>query len=155
MVALGITLAALRWLPREVTVGTIGPQAVTSPAGAAFVVAPLTTLLGEEHMPALSPDGARVLFGWESEPGAGFDLYIRPVDSERLTRLTESPAPAVAGAWSPDGARIAFARLGDGGLFMIDATGGPVRKLASGAFTQESLMQPACRRMGARWLSRS
>jgi Tol biopolymer transport system component len=95
-------------------------------------------------MPALSPDGARVLFAWESEPGAGFDLYIRPVDSERLTRLTGSPAPAVAGAWSPDGARIAFARLGEGGgLFMIEATGGSERKLASGAFTQESLMQPA------------
>ncbi len=144
VVALGITLAALRWLPPEVTVGTVGPQAVTSPAGTPLIVAPLTTLLGEEHMPALSPDGARMLFAWESEPGAGFDLYIRPVDSERLTRLTESPAPAVAGAWSPDGARIAFARLGDGGgLFMIDATGGPERRLASGAFTQESLMQPA------------
>jgi Tol biopolymer transport system component/DNA-binding winged helix-turn-helix (wHTH) protein len=144
VVALGITLAALRWLPREVTVGTVGPRAVTSPAGTALIVAPLTTLLGQEHMPALSPDGARVLFAWESEPGAGFDLYIRPVDSERLTRLTGSPAPAVAGAWSPDGARIAFARLGEGGgLFMIEATGGSERKLASGAFTQESLMQPA------------
>jgi Tol biopolymer transport system component/DNA-binding winged helix-turn-helix (wHTH) protein len=143
VVALGITLAALRWLPREVTVGTVGPRAVTSPAGTALVVAPLTTLLGQEQMPALSPDGARVLFAWESEAGAGFDLYVRPVDSERLTRLTGSSAPAVAGAWSPDGARIAFARLGDGGLFMIDATGGPERKLASGAFTQESLMQPA------------
>ena len=70
VVALGITLAALRWLPREVTVGTVGPQAVTSPAGATLIVAPLTTLLGQEHMPALSPDGARVLFAWESEPGA-------------------------------------------------------------------------------------
>ena len=68
VVALGITLAALRWLPREATVGTVGPQAVTSPAGTPLIVAPLTTLLGEEHMPALSPDGARVLFAGSPSP---------------------------------------------------------------------------------------
>jgi Tol biopolymer transport system component/DNA-binding winged helix-turn-helix (wHTH) protein len=133
LVALGITLAAQRWLTRVETVAT----------GNSPTAAPLTTLVGQEHLPALSPDGTRMLFAWESEPGSGFDLYIRPVDSERLTRLTHSPAPAIAGAWSPDGARIAFARSGDGGLFVIDATGGDERKLAAGAMTQESLMQPA------------
>ena len=137
-VALAITLAALHWLPDDTA-----RRAVSTPAGAAPVT-PLTTLQGEEHMPALSPDGTRVLFAWESEAGAGFDLYLRPLDSERMTRLTRVSAPAIAGAWSPDGAHIAYARLGEnGGLFVIDTAGGPERKLADAAFTQESLMQPS------------
>lgn len=143
VVALGITLAAMHWLPREAALKTAGPRSVATTTGARPTVTPLTTLLGQEHMPALSPDGTRVLFAWESEPGGGFDLYVRPVDSERHTRLTSAPAQAVAGAWSPDGARIAFARMDDdGGLFLID-TGGTERRLAAAAFTQESLMQPS------------
>jgi Tol biopolymer transport system component/DNA-binding winged helix-turn-helix (wHTH) protein len=143
VLSLGITLAALHWLPREVTVGTVGRRIVTTPSGTALSVVPLTTLLGQEHMPAISPDGSRLLFAWDSD-GAGFDLHVRPIDSERLTRITQAEAQAVAGAWSPDGGRIALARMGaDGGLFVIDASGGPERKLAAAAFTQESLMQPS------------
>jgi Tol biopolymer transport system component/DNA-binding winged helix-turn-helix (wHTH) protein len=114
----------------------------TAPRSAALTVMPLTSLLGQEHMPALSPDGTHVLFAWEAEAGKGFDLYLRPLDSERLTRLTRSPAVATAGAWSPDGGRIAVARSG-GGLFLMDATGGGERRLVGGSFTQESLMQPS------------
>jgi Tol biopolymer transport system component len=142
LVALGITWAALRWLPHEVTAGTLPPSGeVTAAHGTPpLSITPLTTLLGEEHMPALSSDGARVLFSWDS--GGGFDLYTRPMDSERLTQLTHKVAPALAGSWSPDGARIAMARMGDdSGLFLID--GGAERRLAPAAFTQESLMQPS------------
>jgi hypothetical protein len=78
--ALGITLAALHWLPRELTAPTMRSEASASPALATQTVAPLTTLLGQEHMPCLSPDGTRLLFAWESEAGAGFDLYIRPLE---------------------------------------------------------------------------
>jgi Tol biopolymer transport system component/DNA-binding winged helix-turn-helix (wHTH) protein len=142
VVALGITLAALHWLPRDVTVGTVGRRVVTTSSGTALSVVPLTTLLGQEHMPAISPDGSRLLFAWESD--GGFDLHIRPIDSERTTRLTQSRAQAIAGTWSPDGARIALARMGDdSGLFMMAASGGPERKLAAATFTQESLMQPS------------
>jgi DNA-binding winged helix-turn-helix (wHTH) protein len=74
VVSLGITLAALRWLPHDITVGTVGRRIVTTPAGTALSVTPVTTLLGQEHMPAISPDGTRVLFAWE--PDGGFDLYI-------------------------------------------------------------------------------
>jgi Tol biopolymer transport system component/DNA-binding winged helix-turn-helix (wHTH) protein len=117
------------------------PQTETA-RGARLTVMPLTSLLGQEHMPALSPDGGHVLFAWEPEAGKGFDLYLRPLDSERLTRLTRSPAVATAGAWSPDGRRIAVARAG-GGIFLMDATGGGERRLARGSFTQESLMLPS------------
>lgn len=141
LVALGITWAAIRWLPHGVTAAAL-PRSPDHAAGNRPSLTPLTTLLGEEHLPAVSPDGTRVLFAWESEPGGGFDLYVRPLDSERLTRLTRKPAQAVAGSWSPDGTRIALARMGDGGgLYVIDADG-TEHSLAAAAFTQESLMQP-------------
>jgi DNA-binding winged helix-turn-helix (wHTH) protein/dipeptidyl aminopeptidase/acylaminoacyl peptidase len=144
LVALGITWAALRWLPHDVTDGTLPRRSVAAASTGAATLTPLTTLVGEEHMPALSPDGTRVLFAWESESGAGVDLYVRPLDSERLTRLTRKPAQAAAGSWSPDGTRIAVTRMDDdGGLFLIDATGGAERRLVTAAFTQESLMQPS------------
>jgi Tol biopolymer transport system component/DNA-binding winged helix-turn-helix (wHTH) protein len=108
---------------------------------------PLTTLLGEERMPDFSPDGQRVVFAWNGDAGeSGFDLYLKALDSERLTRLTNSPATAISASWSPDGTRIAFTRESDGaggGLFLIPATGGDARKLADASFTQESLMHPA------------
>jgi Tol biopolymer transport system component/DNA-binding winged helix-turn-helix (wHTH) protein len=108
---------------------------------------PLTTLLGEERMPDFSPDGQRLVFAWNGDSGeAGFDLYLKTLDSERLTRLTNSRAIAISAAWSPDGTRIAFTRESDdadGGLFLISATGGDARKLADASFTQESLMHPA------------
>jgi Tol biopolymer transport system component len=97
-------------------------------------------------MPALSPDGTRVLFAWGGDSGeAGFDLYVRSLDSERLTRLTRSYADALAASWSPDGTHIAFARMGgeNSGVFVMPATGGEERKLAAASFTQESLMQPS------------
>jgi len=111
------------------------------------VISPLTSLVGAERMPALSPDGTRLVFAWngESEEIAGFNLYAKPVGSERYTRLTHSPAIAISAAWSPDGTQLAFARSSEtnGGVFMIPATGGEERKLAAASFAQESLAQPA------------
>jgi Tol biopolymer transport system component/DNA-binding winged helix-turn-helix (wHTH) protein len=138
MLSLGITVTAFRTLPRS--------PAPPASAGNALTVTPLTTLLGQEHMPALAPDGQRLAFAWDGESGAsaGFDLFVRTLDSERLTRLTHTPAQAVAPAWSPDGSRIAFSRMGDkAGLYSIAATGGAEMKLADARFTQESLMRPA------------
>lgn len=108
---------------------------------------PLTTLLGQERMPVFSADGQRVVFAWNGEtndPG-GFDLYVKSLDSERLTRLTRSPAIAISAAWSPDGTQVAFTRMSatDGGVFVIPATGGEESKLIDASFTQESLIQPA------------
>jgi Tol biopolymer transport system component/DNA-binding winged helix-turn-helix (wHTH) protein len=113
--------------------------------GTATVV-PLTSLVGVEQMPALSPDGKHIAFAWngESPDARGFDLYVRPLQSERSTRLTQSPAAVIAAAWSPDSTQLAFVRAGDiGGLFVIPATGGEQRRIADAVIAQESLAQPA------------
>src|SRR6185369_11123060 len=105
-------------------------------------------LPGEEREPAFSPDGSRIVFAWNggaSTAGRGFDLYAKTIGSERLLRLTQTPARNLSPAWSPDGATIAFARELDGnsGLFLVSALGGLERRLASASFGSLPFMRPA------------
>jgi Tol biopolymer transport system component/DNA-binding winged helix-turn-helix (wHTH) protein len=96
--------------------------------------APLTALPGQEISPSFSPDGSQVAFGWDGETnGAGFDLYVKVIGTDKPLRLTNHPAPWLGVAWSPDGHNIAVHRLAteDNGIFLVPALGGPERKLAS------------------------
>ena len=95
---------------------------------------PLTALPGQEISPSFSPDGSQVAFGWDGETnGAGFDLYVKVIGTDKPLRLTNHPAPWLGVAWSPDGRNIAVHRLAteDPGIFLVPALGGPERKLAS------------------------
>ena len=95
---------------------------------------PLTALPGQEISPSFSPDGSQVAFGWNGENnGAGFDLYVKVIGTDKPLRLTNHPAPLLGVAWSPDGRSIAVNRLAteDRGIFLVPALGGPERKLAS------------------------
>jgi Tol biopolymer transport system component/DNA-binding winged helix-turn-helix (wHTH) protein len=97
-------------------------------------VVPLTSLPGQEISPSFSPDGSQVAFGWDGETnGAGFDLYVKVIGTDKPLRLTNHPASWVGVAWSPDGRYIAVNRLDkeDGGIFLVPALGGPERKLTS------------------------
>jgi len=99
-----------------------------------FEAVPLTALPGQEISPSFSPDGNQVAFAWDGETnGAGFDLYVKVIGTDKPLRLTNHPAPWLAVAWSPDGRTIAVHRVTteDGGIFLIPALGGPERKLAS------------------------
>jgi len=105
-----------------------------------LVAIPFTTLKGREAMPAFSPDGSQVVFAWDggnSESENQFDLYVKVVGAENVSRLTHKPSEWLAPAWSPDGRTIAFARksINDSGIFEISAIGGPERKLASALFS--------------------
>jgi Tol biopolymer transport system component/DNA-binding winged helix-turn-helix (wHTH) protein len=95
---------------------------------------PLTALPGQEISPSFSPDGNQVAFGWDGETnGAGFDLYVKVIGTDKPLRLTNHPAPWLGVAWSPDGRNIAVHRVAteDPGIFLVPALGGPERKLAS------------------------
>src|SRR5262249_7672291 len=99
-------------------------------------VVPFTSLPGLEVAPAFSPDGTRVVFAWDGDPGEGrhgFDLYIKEVGSEQLHRLKIHTAESIMPAWSPDGRFIAFTREANeaSGVFLIPALGGAERKLRS------------------------
>jgi Tol biopolymer transport system component/DNA-binding winged helix-turn-helix (wHTH) protein len=95
---------------------------------------PLTALPGQEISHSFSPDGSQVAFGWDGETnGAGFDLYVKVIGTDKPLRLTNHPAPWLGVAWSPDGHNIAVHRVAteDPGIFLVPALGGPERKLAS------------------------
>jgi Tol biopolymer transport system component len=100
-------------------------------------IVPFTTLPGQETAPTFSPDGSQIAFAWRPEgQGAGYDLYVKVLGSEKLLRLTHNPSSWIAPSWSPDGRRIAFARRPQeassavvGGVFLIPALGGAERRL--------------------------
>ncbi len=100
---------------------------------------PVTSFVGDERDPALSPDGSRVAFAWDggvpgvAEADRQFDIYVLPADGVGdPVRLTMQPANELSPAWSPDGERVAFVRCGLGGecgVYAVDAGGGPEQAL--------------------------
>jgi len=86
----------------------------------------------EESMPSWAPDGSEIVFSstrcCDSSTSSGHDaLYtIRP-DGTGLRRLTEDDGTDWYPAWSPDGARIAYVRIPDGGpgwqIWVVNADG--------------------------------
>jgi Tol biopolymer transport system component/DNA-binding winged helix-turn-helix (wHTH) protein len=83
---------------------------------------PITTVRGLERSPSFSPDGRSLAFSWNGEKQDNFDIYIKSLDSEKLTRLTTDPALDTGAAWSPDGKQIAFVRKRQ--ILLLPAAGG-------------------------------
>lgn len=94
---------------------------------------PLTSYIGKEFDPALSPDGHRLAFSWYQPEAENTDLYVRDVEGNGLTQLTDHPAFDGFATWSPDGRFIAFIRSEDGkkrnSIYTLPSTGGPEQKL--------------------------
>ena len=103
-----------------------------------LTVVPLTALPGNVGSPTFSPDGSQIAFVWDGENnGAGYDLYVKAIGTEKPLRLTHHPAQSLFAAWSPDGRSIAISRLSVEdytGIYLLPPTGGPERKLVSLGF---------------------
>lgn len=83
---------------------------------------PLTTEVGVQTHPALSPDGARLLYSAGPGFGAPRDILMRGVEVGASTpvRLTDTPdADESAPAWSADGRRVTFVRLRAGACEVV------------------------------------
>lgn len=97
----------------------------------------ITSFLGDELAPVLSPDAQRVIFtripqtSGRPQP----DLYIKMVDSEPHLQLTNDNAFEATAAWSPDGLHIAYTALREienissCDIYRVSAIGGAPRKL--------------------------
>jgi Tol biopolymer transport system component/predicted Ser/Thr protein kinase len=89
-------------------------------------------------LPAVSPDGRRIVFGARSADGK-IPLWIRPLDA-----LTAQPLAGTEGAsfpfWSPDSRFIAF--FADDKLKKIDASGGPAITLADAPLARGGSWSP-------------
>jgi Tol biopolymer transport system component len=85
-------------------------------------VAPLTSDPGDEVQPSFSPDGNEVAYAFNEggvDKGVGHHggvshhhIYVKAIGSEEAVGLTSGPDDDMSPAWSPDGQRIAFVRLG-------------------------------------------
>jgi Tol biopolymer transport system component/DNA-binding winged helix-turn-helix (wHTH) protein len=109
-----------------------GPRTPAGTSGIAenYDVLPLTSFVGREFEPALSPDGSRVAFIWDGGGGA-FDVYVKTIGSEDVLNLTDSPADERFPLWSADGRSVLFARTDDTGIAImrVSALGGGVTRV--------------------------
>jgi Tol biopolymer transport system component len=89
-------------------------------------IAPLTSYVGQEFDPALSPDGRHLAFVWDGD-GSNYDIYIKSLPSGDAVRITTDPAHDLHPAWSPDGRDLAFLRVTPAGtqILIVPSTGGP------------------------------
>lgn len=69
---------------------------------------PLTSYVGNEVTPALSPDGKIVAFSWTGPEDDNYDIYVLQIGDAAPLRLTEEPAVDIHPVWSPDGMRLAY-----------------------------------------------
>ena len=80
----------------------------------------LTDGMGDDRMPHISPDGARVVF--QSYRAGTWDIWAANVDGSALTALTDSRFDDREPVFSPDGTRVAFSsdRNGNYDIWVLD-----------------------------------
>lgn len=87
---------------------------------------------GADFDPTPTPDGKSLVFAsTQHRPTA--DIYIKPINSSVVTRLTDDPGQDVMPAVSPDGQYIAFCsdRNGSWDIFVMPVDGGKAVQLTN------------------------
>ncbi|MGD1063570.1 MAG: winged helix-turn-helix domain-containing protein [Terracidiphilus sp.] len=88
----------------------------------------VTTSIGADFMPSLSPDGSAVAYS--SDKNGSFEIYVKtPAPGGREIQLTMDGNENFEPAWSPDGTQIAYHSRKKGGIWLIPALGGTARRL--------------------------
>jgi eukaryotic-like serine/threonine-protein kinase len=135
----------LVWLAALLAIVTFGlaaaavlPRRSAEPGPSAATVTDATQVTFEEGVeatPSFSPDGR-----WIAYEHAG-DIHVRSLAGGQSVNLTgDSPAFDGEPAFSPDGSVIAFSSHREGGettggIWLVDATGGPARRLTNAGFS--------------------
>ena len=83
----------------------------------------LTTSLGTNCWPDVSPDGQRIVFSSSRE--GTYDIFLMNIDGSEQHRIAMSPARDIRPRWSPNGRKIAFTSARDGRpeIYVMDTDG--------------------------------
>ena len=81
--------------------------------------------------PALSPDGAEIVFSARSRGRVDSDVFVSELDGSGRRQLTHHSSIDTSPSWSPTGQQIAFVsdRSGTPQLWMMDIDGSNIRRL--------------------------
>jgi Tol biopolymer transport system component len=114
-----------------------------------WIVKPVTTFLGLEWLPSLSPDGNLVAYAHNAS--GSMDIFVMPTAGGDPVQITRTPFDEAVPRWSPDGKYIAF--LADEGtgsdIYLVPPLGGSPRKLVETRFPFLERTFDAVRAMGA------
>ena len=150
--------SALRLQPSSCFIGELATSVSPRAANLELKPIPLTSYVGFERSPALSPDGKQVAFSWDGERQDNPDIYVKLLDTANPVRLTTDPGLDDMPVSAPDGRKIAFVRTDKlrrrATIRVVPALGGPERELAElapGDVTDMELCHGL--RMGSGWPS--
>lgn len=91
-----------------------------------------SSFAGADFDPTPTPDGEHIVFA-STQHRTTADIYIKPINSSVVTRLTDDPAQDVMPAVSPDGRFIAYCsdRNGSWDIFIMPVDGGKAVQLTN------------------------
>lgn len=90
----------------------------------------ITSYVGLQHEPSLSPDGNEVAFVWGGEAQDNTDIYVAMTSGGSPRRITTDAASDEYPSWSPDGSQLAFVRAAHW-LMLTTPLGGNERRLTT------------------------
>ncbi|AFL87473.1 periplasmic component of the Tol biopolymer transport system [Terriglobus roseus DSM 18391] len=98
---------------------------------ARFEVQSISSEMGQEYSPALSPDGNTIAYVWDDRQ-SGPDIFLRAWKESAPRRLNVTPAIRLYPSWSHDGASLAYLVVEGEEVFVTIRllNGGPERRIA-------------------------